>query len=291
MTQRSTSIGYLLVVIGIAIWLIVERGQSMLNLFNEIKLWPLLIIVVASILPFFANIAFWTIALRELGETVTWKQVTEASAETTLTRYLPGGVWLAASRSVALARKGVRTPALVALIGLEMALGTPVAILVGTLFLSGSESAPLWLVWIAGGAILILATVGRPLLNTVLAWWTKRRNQPAPTPLKALALIRLVGILSVYWIAFGTIFWGYLFAMNSELSWLTATGAFALSWRIGLFAVFAPQGLGIFEPALLALVGWSTDALLLVGAFRMVLLIRDLIVTTITIATKRNNFS
>ena len=64
--------------------------------------------------------------------------------------------------------------------------------------------------------------------------------------------------------------------MDYPLGWLTTTGAFVMSWRIGLFAVVAPQGLGVFEPTFIGLVDWSADALLLVGAFRVVLLMRDL---------------
>ena len=65
------------------------------------------------------------------------------------------------------------------------------------------------------------------------------------------------------------------------MGWLSATGGFALSWRIGLFTVVAPQGLGVFEPTFVALVGWSADALLLVGAFRVLLLLRDLTLTAL----------
>jgi hypothetical protein len=69
--------------------------------------------------------------------------------------------------------------------------------------------------------------------------------------------------------------------MDRSLGWLTATGAFAMSWRIGLFTVIAPQGLGVFEPAFVGLVDWSADALLLVGAFRVVLVVRDLGLTAL----------
>ena len=58
-------------------------------------------------------------------------------------------------------------------------------------------------------------------------------------------------------------------------------------WRIGLFAIVAPQGLGVFEPTLVALVGWSADALLLVGAFRVVLVIRDLALTGLAAVASR----
>ena len=37
----------------------------------------------------------------------------------------------------------------------------------------------------------------------------------------------------------------------------------------------------MFEPAFVAVVGWGVDALLLVGAFRVVLVLRDLALTAL----------
>ena len=177
MTRQRATIAYLVVLAGVTAWLVSDRGSAMAELVGEIRPWPLLGLVAASTLPFLANTAFWTLALRELGETVTWRQVTGAAAETTLTRYLPGGIWLAAGRGVALARRGVGTPALVAMVGLEVALATPVALLVGSVLLAGSPNAPAWLGWLAAGLLIVAATLARPALNGALAWWARRRSQ------------------------------------------------------------------------------------------------------------------
>ena len=91
----------------------------MLDLFSTSHPVLLVSLVVFAFLPFFANTAFWTIALKELGEEITWKQVNEAAFKTTLTRYLPGGIWLFASRSLALKNEGVATHSLIVLFGLE----------------------------------------------------------------------------------------------------------------------------------------------------------------------------
>lgn len=276
MTRGRLTVVYVIVIGGAATWLVVDRGSAMADLLAKARLWPLLGLVVASTLPFLANTAFWTLALRELGETITWRQVTEASTETTLTRYLPGGFWMAAGRGVALARRGVSPPTLVAMVGLEMALATPVALLIGSLFLARSPIAETWLGWLAIALLLGAATVGRPVLNGILSWWAKRRHQTPPTALTTAGVARLTIALVAYWTIFGSVFWAYLEVMDYPLGWLTTTGAFVMSWRIGLFAVVAPQGLGVFEPTFIGLVDWSADALLLVGAFRVVLLMRDL---------------
>ena len=287
MIRRRATIAYLVVLVAVAVWLVTDRGSAMVDLVGQAKPWPVLGLVAVSMLPFLANTAFWTLALRELGETVSWQQVTEAATETTLARYLPGGIWLAASRGVALARRGVGTPALVAMVGLEVALATPVALLVGSVLLAGSPNAPAWLGWLAAGLLVVAATLGRPALNGALAWWARRRHQPPPAALTTAGVGRLALALAAYWVIFGCVFWAYLEVMDRSAGWLAATGGFALSWRIGLFTVVAPQGLGVFEPAFVALVGWGADALLLVGAFRVVLVLRDLALTALAAVITR----
>jgi hypothetical protein len=66
-------------------------------------------------------------------------------------------------------------------------------------------------------------------------------------------------------------------------------GAFGVSWGLGFFALFAPQGLGVFEGALVSVLDWGADAVLLVAGFRAVLLARDLLLTTIAEALARRS--
>ena len=136
---------YLFVVVAIVIWLLVDRGSEMLNLFSTSHPVLLVSLVVFAFLPFFANTAFWTIALKELGEEITWKQVNEAAFKTTLTRYLPGGIWLFASRSLALKNEGVATHSLIVMFGLENLLAIPIAVLIGSLLLAASYGVPAWI--------------------------------------------------------------------------------------------------------------------------------------------------
>ena len=140
---------YLFVVVSIVIWLLVDRGSEMFDFFSTSNPLLLVALVVFAILPFFANTAFWAIALKELGEEITWKQVNEAAIKTTLTRYLPGGIWLFASRSLALKNEGVSTHSLIALFGLENLLAIPIAVLIGSLLLATSYGVPAWMGWIS----------------------------------------------------------------------------------------------------------------------------------------------
>jgi len=272
---------YLFVVVSIVIWLLVDRGSEMFDFFSTSNPLLLVALVVFAILPFFANTAFWAIALKELGEEITWKQVNEAAIKTTLTRYLPGGIWLFASRSLALKNEGVATHSLIVLFGLENLLAIPIAVLIGSLLLSVSSSIPYWMGWVSALFLIAITTLARPILNKTLTWWTERRELEIPDKISTLGIIRMSISLLVYWFVFGTVFYTYFKFMGQSIDWSTAVGGFSLFWRISLFAPFAPHGLGVFEPSFIALVGWTVNALFLVGAFRVVLLIRDLLLTGI----------
>jgi len=272
---------YLVAIIGIVVWLLVGRGSEVFDLFSEARPLPLIIVVGFAILPFFANTAFWTIALRELGEEVTWKQVNEAAIKTTLTRYLPGGIWLFASRSLALRNEGVATHSLVVLFGLENLLAIPTAVLIGSLLLATSSGIPLWMGWVSLSLLVAIAIFVRPILDRFMTWWSKRKGLEAPHKISNRGIVKMYASLFFYWLVFGTVFYTYLHLMGQSIDWATAVGGFSLFWRISLFAPFAPHGLGVFEPSFIALVNWTVNALLLVGAFRIVLLIRDLLLTGI----------
>ena len=272
---------YLLGVVAIIVWLLVDRGSDMFDLFSEARPLPLIGLVGLAVLPFFANTAFWTIALKELGEDVSWRQINEAAIKTTLTRYLPGGIWLFASRSLILANEGVATRSLIVMFALENLLAIPIAVLIGSLLLSASSTVPYWLGWVSALFLITITTLARPILNKILAWWTKRKGLETFSKISNIGIFRMCVSLVAYWLIFGTVFYTYFHLMGQSIDWSTAVGGFSLFWRISLFAPFAPHGLGVFEPSFIALVGWTVNTLFLVGAFRVVLLIRDLLLTGI----------
>ena len=272
---------YLLVVVAIVIWLLVDRGSEMFDLFSASH--PLLIValVIFAVLPFLANTAFWTIALKELGEDVSWRQVNEAAIKTTLTRYLPGGIWLFASRSLILANEGVATRSLIVMFAIENLLAIPIAVLIGSLLLAASSSVPYWLGWVSALFLVAITILARPILNKILAWWAKRKGLETPSKISNIGIGRMYVSLVAYWLIFGTVFYTYFHLMGQSIDWSTAVGGFTLFWRVSLLTPFVPHGFGVFEPSFVAVVGWTVNALFLVGAFRIVLLIRDLLLTGI----------
>jgi len=277
---------WLAVVAALAAWLAATRWGDMSALVDDLSPWPLVLLVIASCLLLVPNAAFWTLALRALGEHPRYGTVLHVSARALLTRYVPGGIWYAAGRGTLLKRHGIGVAVSATVGGLELALGAPVAIVVGAVLLAASGAlAP----WVGVGAVVaLLAVLG--LGRSVVGWWARRRGgQPAAIP-PTTTLFRLVAVLVSYWLAIGTLFWAYLEVVGSTATgWGHTVGAFGVSWGLGFFAPFAPQGLGVFEGALVSVLDWGTDAVLLVAGFRAVLLARDLLLTTIAEALARRS--
>ena len=273
---------WLAVVAALATWLAATRWDDMSALVDDLSPGPLVLLVAASCLLLVPNAAFWTLALRSLGERPQYGTVLHASARALLTRYVPGGIWYAAGRGTLLKRHGVSVAASATVGGLELALGAPVAIVVGAVLLAASGAvAP----WIGVGAVVVLLTIlclGGSVVGQLVVWWARRRGGEAVATPPTTTLFRLTVVLVGYWLAIGTLFWAYLEVVGSTATgWGRTVGAFGVSWGLGFFALFAPQGLGVFEGALVSVLDWGADAVLLVAGFRAVLLTRDLLLTAV----------
>lgn len=287
--MRTARLAWLALLAAVAVWLVATRWADMADLVADARPLALLGVLAASTLLLVPNAVFWSVALGRLGDKVGTTAVLHAASRTLLARYLPGGVWYAAGRSVLLAGRGVRPSSLLAVSGLELGLGAPTALVVGGLLLADSAGVAAWIPWAGLGVLATAALVAGPVLNRLLAWWSRRRGQAPPRPLTTGSLAALVAVMAAYWLLMGAVFCAYMGAMQADIGWAEGSGAFLVSWGIGFFAIFAPLGLGVSEAGFIAIVGWGADAVLLVAGFRLVLLVRDLALTAVGEALSRRH--
>ncbi len=285
--MKAARLAWLALLAATAVWLVATRWADMADLVADARPLALLGVLAASTLLLIPNALFWSTALHSLGENVGTGPVLHAASRTLMARYLPGGVWYAAGRSVLLVGRGVRPTALVAVSGLELGLGAPTALVVGGLLLAGDSALPAWVPWAGAGVLAAATLVARPVLNRLMGWWSRRRGQATPRALTTGALASLVSVMAAYWLLMGAVFRSYLGAMGTDIGWAEGSGAFLVSWGIGFFAIFAPLGLGVSEAGFIAIVGWGADAVVLLAGFRLVLLVRDLGLTAIGEALAR----
>jgi uncharacterized membrane protein YbhN (UPF0104 family) len=115
-----------------------------------------------------------------------------------------------------------------------------------------------------------------PVVNAALRL---RAGDTAPLRMSWPALARFVGWTTLFWLWSAGVFALYVAAFPgaTEAGPVTVAGAYMVAWGVGWLALFAPQGVGVFEVTLVALVAGSGVglAVVLVG-YRAVILVRDL---------------
>lgn len=235
----------------------------------------------------------WVVSLRMMGHPAALDTVVMATSRALPARYLPLKLSFSVGRVALLRASGLALEPLMAAAGLEMAVSAAIALGLGTALLGFSGALPGGLVW--PSAVLALAVVGAsPAVGgRVLAWLASRRS--VALTLTWRGYLGLLVAATAYWVWACGAFLLYMRAFPSADSYtlLELSGAFMVSWAVGLLAVFAPQGFGVSELSLVALLpdhGVEGLALaVVVGGYRLVQLARDMTASTAAevISTRR----
>jgi len=167
-----------------------------------------------------------------------------------LGKYIPGKVWAIAGNAMLAQQAGVAAPAAVAgaLVLQALALASGIA-LVAALAPAALRSAGSWYV-AAALALGVLALAGVAFLTSGRAlgllrrWWPPTLPMIPPIPLRTMIAAFAVNVIA--WGAYGLAFQCLARGLTPDavLSWSQATAVFAISYLVGLIAVFAPAGVG-----------------------------------------------
>lgn len=219
----------------------------------------------------------WRSVLLECGRPVALAGVLRIFFVGYLAKYVPGKVpGMVAAVKVAL-NNGVTLSQMIGAGVLSMALvhltGLTVGLLAGAEVLGGDAG------WLALAAVPVAAVLWRPGLVTWagrLATRLLRRPAPASTP-TARGLRWAVGAQTGSWLVSGLHLWLLAVAAGAApgRSLLLCVGAFSLATVIGMLAVVVPDGLGVRETVLLAVLA----AVLPVPAATLVVVASRLVTT------------
>lgn len=306
--RRWARRGYLAALIGLAAGLAVLRRDEVRALVSGTRLGPLALALALGLVSLAQSAWFWSRALRGMGAPLAFGPVLRATVTALPARYLPGSVWYAAGRVVQLRNLGAPTSALGTVAAIETALSFAVAVaLGGALAAVTGLGAEAW-VGLAVGAVL-LAGIGSPWgANAALALLERRRisgasgsdvsaqktratdapvasegtGQATPVRLRWATYAELCAHMVAFWAASAVAFVAYLHAFPAlDLPALVqVAGQFLLAWAAGFVAVFAPQGAGVFEVSMAALLaaGAPTAALgLVIAGYRGLVAVRDVL--------------
>jgi glycosyltransferase 2 family protein len=221
----------------IAVLLVGER-RALYERFAGVDGWSILGIILLLYLGHLCiGLSNW-LQFRAFGIRLSFAPVLAIYVSRLPARYIPGGIWQALSRSLDFVERGVPAKGVLAVMSAEWTLSAAVAAMLGGLCLLLSKTD--YPALAAGMALTGLATVALVPLATAQL----RRN--LPTMAWPALMAAMVAFFAV-WLFYATGFWLFLNALGSNISWLQTTGIFLFSWLVGFFALFAPQGVGVFE--------------------------------------------
>ena len=292
---------YLAVVVAALAWLTWEQRADVTALIEGARVVPLVVALTLGFVQLGLGAGFWMLALRSLGEPGSFPVVLDATARSLLARYVPGSVWYAVGRSALLQRQGVPARALAVVSVLEVGLSVVVGFVAGSALLvatGGLAPGVGWLALLGLGAAAV--TCSPPAVNRLLAA-VGRRWGGSSAPLGWPAFAGLLGWLGLFWAGSAAMFVAYVHAFPAVTAGLpavlTVAGAFLVTRVLGMLALFAPQGLGVFEVALAAVLGAAApgdgagpglgELVVVVAGFRLLVLARDAVAVAVAEAGHR----
>lgn len=263
---------------GVLVWVLAARWDDVTGLVAGARPAWLVAALSLGVAQLAVSAAFWRAAIRALGGQIGWPAVVGATARSVPARYLPGSIWYPLGRAAALAGAGVPKRTLGVVAGLESALSVVVALCLGGTLVLATGLAPsgAWALAAAVAALVVVASP--PVVNRVLAVVAARRGGSAPT----LTWRRHAGLLAwmaVFWVWSATTFTVYLHAFPGveARGVLAIAGSFLVAWGVGFLAPFAPQGMGVFEVTVTALLAGQVSAgiAVVVAGYRALMAVRD----------------
>lgn len=280
---KAVRIAYLAGLAAVAAWVVRSRWTEVGELLHGAR--PLLIAasLAASFGMIWIGAWFWTVSLRIQGVRAASSEVFGkallATSRSLLARYIPGSVWFAVGRVGLLRRAGLPLGLLSASAALEMATSLTVVIISGLAVLGASGALPGGAAWMTALALLLLAAASPALSGRIAAWWAARRG--VEFSLTWRGYLQLIAVNAVFWGWSALTFLLYLRAFPSADPYRTVLviGGYLLTWGAGFLAPFAPQGIGVFEVSMTAVLSAEAAAgtAVVLGGYRLVLLARDLI--------------
>lgn len=213
--------------------------EAFAQVLAQARLAPLLLTVLAwSSLNLLLPVITW-IVLRGLGVRIDYASALCIHVARLPARYLPGGIWQTVSRIMDLHQLGVGRSQLSVLVMVENLGSLATAVTAGGIcvLLGGASRLPAPA--IIGTGVLLAA--GLP--------WILRRIF-GRTALRLPAYLAALATMLAFWMLTATafvIYWSAFPDLELHGHLLDLYGAFLLAWAVGFVAVFAPQGIGVFE--------------------------------------------
>lgn len=247
----------------------------------------LLAVLLWSCMPLVAPL-FSLLVFRALGHRFSYSQLAGIHIGNLPARYIPGGIWHTVGRAAAFSKLGAGKRDIATFVLLENALAVAVAFALGGPLVASYRGLTGW------GSLAAAACIGSLLALLALPYllhYFHKQNQ-AFTFRRYLSCI---GTVATSWGFAASAFVVFLTAfadLRLHASPLEVGGVYLFSWGMGFLAIFAPQGIGVFEAIagdLLSPPGAFKSVAALMLGFRLIILLSDALVWSAYQATRRTS--
>ncbi len=221
------------------------------------------------------------------GSDVSWRQAFATHAARLPARYVPGGIWHTVGRVLDYREQGVETRHISAFVVLENGLAAAVTLALGGAIVFVNRVGQN--VGIVAALGCLVGAVGLFLLLPVV----NKKVLGSDDRVSVAGFVRSIFLVVLFWAGAAVAFLLYLYAFTDttgSYSVLELAGIYLFSWGVGFLAIFAPQGIGVFEVVAselaaspIGLMGFAA----LVAGFRVVVLLADILVWFVHLGTRR----
>jgi len=233
----------------VALWM---RRADVMAIISDAS--PVLLLSASFLLvgAFIVDATGWALILRQLGETrLSRRQACWIWMASSISRYLPGGLWPYASRIAMAHNAGVKTGTTALSLVLEtilLAVSALVVSLPALLGLAGEHFSPI----VAAAGIVLGLCILHPRVLSVGSHLPGRAGRMLAEiqPVPYLKMLFLFSYYLVFWFLFGAAFTLFAHSLGIAIAPMQAASVFALAFFLGFIAIFSPGGLGVREGAL-----------------------------------------
>ncbi|HDH03662.1 MAG TPA: hypothetical protein ENH15_05400 [Actinobacteria bacterium] len=279
---------YLAVAAALISWTIFARWGELSRLLDGTRLAWLAASLVMSFGMLGLSGALWRHLLIAQGEPVALSTAVHSTARAVLARYVPGSIWFALGRATLLSRLGVGAGPLTVTAATEIVLSVATTVAGGAILLGLVGAFPGGALWMVGAAIVLAAAASPAVAGRAIAFVAAKRGAQM-AKISWRSYLGAVGISVAFWTWSALTFTTYLraFPLADGIGIATLIGGFLFAWGVGFLAIFAPQGIGVFEVTLAAILfdGGLSETAVLIGGYRLITLVRDAIATGLAEAT------
>lgn len=276
---RAVRYGFLVAVLIFAIFAIRDQYAAVAADLKKVSAASIVCAIVAVLVSLWLSMLSWRRVLADFGSPLPIMAASRVYFVGQLGKYLPGSVWpvlaqMELARDYDVPRARTAASAIVS-IGLG---------LIGTLVVAGAllpfaVTSNGWRWVVIAGLLVSLVVASPPVLNRLLAWGLRMlRRPPMDHPLTTRGLLVAGGLAALGWVAQGLAAYSFALSLGGGFKLLPlSVGGYAAASALGIVVIIAPAGLGVREPAFVAVLGGRIGT---GGALVVALLVR----LTVTIA-------